>query len=193
MVETTACGHASGTTGSAILLADEMVLVAAHVVIAATELTVTHDGRNYAAELRRLDARTDLALLDVPGLSAASVLRLGRPRAPSTVHIVGNGPSGSVDVGILRLVQIRIEEVRSSVRAQRFGFEVDYRVELGDSGAGVFDARGDLVGVVFGRSTVRDDRSFVVHADEIDVLLDLEEVDYRCDPSLSRVVPALSK
>ena len=192
-VATTACGHASGTTGSAIVLDDEEVLVAAHVVIAGTDLTVTHDGREYAAELRQLDPRTDLALLDVPGLYADSALGIGRPRAGSTVHIIGEGPSGSVDVEILRLVQIRIEEVRSTVRAQRFGFEIDHRVALGDSGAGVFDERGDLIGVVFGRSTIRDERSFVVHSEEIAQLLQGEESTYRCDPDSSRVVAQLSQ
>lgn len=191
MVSTTACGNASATSGSAVLIGPGHVLAAAHVVIGATDLSVTAAGQTVPAEILRLDTRTDLAMLRVDGLSSSPV-RLAEPRPGSMVRVVGAGPSGSFDTEVLRRVTIRIEEVRSTVRSSRRGFEIDERVALGDSGAGVFDDDGRLIGLVFGRSTIHDDRSFAVASEEISRLLDSPDVTYRCDPARHRVVDELS-
>lgn len=185
-VETTACGDASATSGAATLVFDDYVLAAAHVVIGATDLAVIVDGDAHPATLVRLDRRTDLALLHVPGISSGAV-SLGVAEPDSVVHVVGGGPSGAFQTLVVRLVAIRIEEVRSTMRSLRRGFEVDVRVALGDSGAGVFDDDGRLVGVLFGRSTVHDDRSFAVRSSEIEALFRADDVTYRCDPEASQV------
>lgn len=186
-VTTTACGHASATTGAAVVIDDGEVLVAAHVVIGATDLIVTHNEVDYPARLSRIDTRTDLALLEAAGVVAPGAIRLARPVSGTSVHLVGDGPSGSVEANILRMLDIGIEEVRSTARSRRLGFELDRRVALGDSGAAVVDGQGRLVGVVFGRSTLREDRSFAVHVDEIALLLEGEGQRFGCNPSRDRM------
>jgi S1-C subfamily serine protease len=191
LVSTTACGNASATAGAAILVGGDYVLVAAHVVIGATDTTVTVDGEGQPGVLVRIDPRTDLALMKVPGFSS-TLVELADPVPESAVRIVSGGPSGTFDAGLVRLVTIRIEEVRSTVRSSRRGFELDQRVELGDSGAGVFDDDGRLVGLVFGRSTLHDDRSFAVNSEEIERLLTEPDGKYQCNPVNHRVEQALS-
>lgn len=186
-VRTSACGHASGTSGAGVIVDNGLVLVAAHVVIGGTDITVSIDGETKMAQIIRLDSRTDLAVLSVQDIEKEPV-KLGRVEAGSKVEIVGGGPSPEVTVAVSRLVEIRIEEERSSIRSSRDGFEIDHRVELGDSGSGVFDRDGRLVGIVFGRMKSDRDRSFVVDADEISKIL-YESADQRfvCDPDLSKV------
>ena len=116
-------------------------------------------------------------------------MKLGSVEAGAEVVIVGGGPSPAATVTVSRLVEIRIEEERSSVRSSRAGFEIDHRVELGDSGSGVFDSDGKLVGIVFGRMKSDRDRSFVVDADEISkILYESTDQSFECDPDLSKVI-----
>jgi S1-C subfamily serine protease len=187
-IETTACGHASRTSGAGVIVGHGLALVAAHVVIGATEVTVLSDDRRLPAKIVRLDTRTDLALLTVNDLEGSTV-RLGTAKAGDTVNIIGGGPTPSLDVVISKPVEVRIEEVRSQVRSSRTGYEIEHRVQLGDSGAGVFDDNGDLIGVVFGRIGEEQERSFIVDAEEIAEILDGSTAqNYSCDPAESRVV-----
>ena len=196
-IATTACGHASLTNGVGVVVADGLVLVAAHVVIGATDITVSVDGESgddeadetLPATIVRLDPRTDLALLAVDGVTAEAV-ELGFADVGDTVTIIeGRSAAASVQVDVVRVVEIRIEEVRSTKRSSRSGYEIDHRVDLGDSGAGVFDDDGRLVGVVFGRIQGDGDRSFVVDANEIDeILYSQPDSSFVCDATQNKVV-----
>lgn len=188
-IETTACGHASGTSGAGVIVGDEQVLVAAHVVIGATEVFVSWtDGKTASGKIVRLDTRTDLAIVEVAGVRAERV-ELATAHVGDVLTMVGGGPSAPFKTKVSRKVEIRIEEVRSDVRSSRSGYEIEDRVQLGDSGAGVFNAEGALVGVVFGRPQADLDRSFVVDAEEVDDILN-RQVDtiFKCDPSQHQVI-----
>lgn len=187
-VTTTACGVASGTSGSAVLIEEGRALTAAHTVIGAGSVEVDFGGVTRTAEIIGLNPRSDLALLEVPGIAAREVL-LGEAEAGQQVTYV-NGSGDVQTAEVTRRVEIRIEEERSTVRSSRFGFEIDTSVELGDSGAGVFDDRGRLIGVIFGVSLSRDDRSFAVRTQEITELLDTPEERFLCNPLDDRVRPA---
>jgi len=165
VVETTACGNASKTDGVAVLLGGSEVLVAAHVVIGAGSVTVDLGAGPLPANVVVLDQRADLALLDVPSVDAPAI-SIADPIDGDAVTI-GLGTGEVIEAAITRLVEVRIEAVRSTERISRFGFEIDRRVDLGDSGAGVYNASGELVGMVFGRSATRPDRSFAVRSEEV--------------------------
>lgn len=187
-LETTACGHASRTTGAGVIVEDGWVLTAAHVVVGATEVEVAGVFGTETAETVVLDTTADLALLRVAG-AEASPIELDGASAGDAVqwHIEPEAEPSTLSV--LRPVEIRIGGVRSTERISRFGFEFDRRVELGDSGGGVFNADGRLVGVIFGRSTERENRSFAVNHDMIgDVLVADRSGAWSCDPTVHRVV-----
>lgn len=187
-VETTACGHASRTSGAGVIIGNDLALVSAHVVIGATDVTVLIDGKRLPAQIVKLDTQSDLAVLSVANLGGGPV-KLGTAKVGDTVRIIGGGPTPPIDVTISRVVEVRIEEVRSSVRSSRTGYEIEHRVQLGDSGAGVLDNKGNLVGLVFGRIKEAQERSFVVDSEEISkILTSTPDLIYECDPVESRVI-----
>lgn len=188
-VTTTACGHASRTSGAGVIIGDGRVLAAAHVVIGAGSISVeaVGGGAPLPATVVRLDPRADLAVLDVAGLSGEPV-ELSSAETGDRLTVVGGGPSGTFEATITRRVEVRIEEVRSTTRSSRRGYEVDRRVALGDSGAGAFDDRGRLVAVIYGRTQSDTGLSFAVRHEEIaEVLADIDS-EWSCDPTQHRIV-----
>lgn len=187
-LRTTACGHASRTTGSGVVVDDGLVLTAAHVVVGATDVLVETPS-DVASTVVLIDRSRDLALLAVPGVDAQppDIVELD---AGQDVRIVGAASSGTVDATVERRLTMQVDDVRRATRSQRAGYELDAAISGGDSGAGVFDDEGRLAGIVFAVPTTRDRATFAVGAREIDtVLTSPDRVDHVCDPDRSEVVP----
>ncbi len=190
-IETTACGDASRTSGAGVVVENGWVMVSAHVLAGAGSVTVTRLGDAVPAagdaEIVVFDAAADLALLRVPGATASPV-RVAGSNTDDVVTIAGGGPSDPTDTTILRGVEVRIEAVRSEERISRIGYEVDVRVELGDSGAGVYNEADQLIGIVFGRAAEDEDRSFVVGQEAISTILTAERSGlWTCDATQHRI------
>ncbi len=186
-LETTACGNASRTTGAGVIVEDGWILASAHVVIGAGSVEVTGpDGREFA-DVIVLDVEGDLALLSVPS-AQASPIELAKAATGDVIDFAGGGPSDAFTASVLRPLEVRIEAVRSQERISRFGYEVDVRVELGDSGGGGFDDEGRLVGIIFGRTDQDEERSFIVGDRQISAVLASDRSGlWSCDPTQNRV------
>lgn len=189
VVETEACGHASGTTGSGVIVGDGEVITAAHVVIGASEVRVLAGSDPVVAMVIRLDVTTDLALLRVPRVAATEV-EVVEVATEDAVTVVGGASSGTVDATATRRLLMDVDDVRSQTRSQRAGFELDAAILPGDSGAGVFDSQGRLVGIVFAVPTERSGSTFAVRAQEIAAILAAPDREYRCDARASRLIPS---
>ncbi len=185
-IETTACGHASRTSGSGVIVEDEWVIASAHVVIGAGSVTVEGAFGSEVATIVAVDVDADVALLRVP-TAQATAIRLASAEAGDVATLHGGGEPISTEIE--RRVEVRIEAVRSTRRTSRLGYEVDVRVELGDSGGGAYNADGDLVGLIFGRDPDSSPRSFVVGREALDVMLagDRSGV-WECDVDQHRIV-----
>lgn len=207
-IRTTACGDASHTVGSGVVIGDGTVLTAAHVVVAATDLVVAavHEQRatdapvatdgptpttdELPATVVLLDHSRDLALLEVAGVEAEPV-ELVELDAGDRVRIVGGASTGTVDAEVERRVVMDVDDVRRTTRSERAGYELDAGIAGGDSGAGVYDADNRLAGVVFAVPTARGDATFAVGAREIDAVISTAaRAEHRCDPARSQMVPA---
>lgn len=200
-ITTTACGAASGTSGAGVIVGTERVLTAAHVIIGASSLSVrsAHPEPNeqpgdLIARVMAIDIEADLALVEVPGLAADSIaldpIVLGDADRGDVLRSAGGGTSGPLTTEVLRRVDVRIEGVRSTERGSRLGYEIDRRIDLGDSGGGLFNQQGQLVAILYGRSQTRDDASFAVRRGQIEELLASGDDDtFKCDPFKSRIVP----
>jgi S1-C subfamily serine protease len=186
-IETTACGDASRTKGSGIVVGDARVLTAAHVVVGAGSVVVHSPGGIVDARLVHLDVTRDLAVLDVPRVGVAPVV-LADFEADDEVTIVGRSSSGLIKAVVRRPVLMDVDDVRGTERHRRDGYELDAAISGGDSGSGVFDSTGRLGGIVFAEPTGRESTTFVVGATEVAVALDAEERPYECRPALSRVI-----
>ncbi len=184
-LRTTACGDASKTTGSGVIVGRAVVLTAAHVVVGATDVFV--DGADEPAVVAVLDRTRDLAWLDVPSVDATPV-ELAQVQAGDAVRVVGGATSGTVDALVERVLAMTVDDVRSTTRSTRSGFQLDAAIDGGDSGAGVFDGDGRLVGIVFAVPSEGSDATFAVDATEVAAVLASTAVgERRCDPSRSQL------
>lgn len=185
-VRTTACGDASRTTGTGVIVGRALVLTAAHVVIGAGEVYV--GGADEPSPVVLLDRSRDLALLKVPTVDATPV-ELADAGAGDEVRVVGGSASGTVAGRIERLLRMGVDDVRSTSRSVRSGFELDVAIGGGDSGAGVFDADDRLVGIVFAVPSDGSGATFAVDATEIRAVLDAPPTgEHRCDAARSQLV-----
>ncbi len=194
-VSTTGCGDANDGEGSGVVIETGQVATAAHVVAGSAEVTVADGGREQQAWIVAFDPKRDLALLEVApaeGDAAIPRLKLREASAGEEGLIVGATRSGTMDFVIASKTRIEIEEVRGTARTRRSGYQLEAMTEPGDSGAGLYDDAGHLVGVLFAVSTNDHGRSWAVSANEVEAFLDDESVrgPVVCDPQQSKVVPS---
>lgn len=184
VIATTACGHASRTTGSGTRIDDTRVLTAAHVVIGAGSVTV--DGE--PAAVVAVNPTADLALLRSAGPELAP-LALGEPASAGSHVDVHGATSGDVRVTVARPATLVVDDVGAAGRSRRSGYVLDGSIDGGDSGAGLHAPDG-LVGVVFATSTAGTATAYAVDSTEIrDFLETASEREHACDPSRSRIIP----
>ncbi|MDP6481409.1 MAG: trypsin-like peptidase domain-containing protein [Acidimicrobiales bacterium] len=188
-IRTTGCGHVSKTRGSGVAVGGDLVVTVAHVVVGASTVhATTPDDVERPGSIVALDARRDLALISVPGLDAPPVVMADDSTAGSGL-IVGGARSGTVVADIRRRVPVVIEEIGSADRYQRDGYEVGAVTGRGDSGAGLYNDEGSLLGVVFATASDDDLTTWVTASTEIEEVLTVGRgPDYRCDEMASRVV-----
>ncbi|MEX2654724.1 MAG: serine protease [Acidimicrobiia bacterium] len=187
VVQYSGCGDGFGGAASGVLVGPERVVTVAHAVAQADAVFVGWNAVDHEAHVIGYDPRTDLALLDVPGLIADPVA-FAEAQISSPVAIVGGLVSGDVNATVAAVVKIRIEEVLGTRKVSRHGLELRAPAVVGDSGAGVYDERGRLVGVIF---AVNDDGSAVAWATaarEVQALLERNPENWECDPQRSRLV-----
>ena len=144
-------GRTHNGNGSAVVLADDLVVTNAH-VIQGRELTVeSWEGRSVVARLVRLDRTRDLALLEVKGLGAPSA-QLGDSdlvRAGTAVIAIGNplGFTGAVSSGIVHATSAPVHTAHpSGIGSQRW-ICADLRLAPGNSGGPLADLRGQVIGI----------------------------------------------
>ncbi len=190
-IETEACGHTSSTNGTGVVVADAMIVTAAHVVVGASAIRVAIGGEQFDAAVVALDVTTDLALLHVQRASASDIA-FGALRADDSVSVFG-AQSGTVQATVTRRLLMTVDDVRRQTRSERSGFELDISIEPGDSGAGVFDSEDRLVGIVFAVPTARSEATFAVDATEIKTLLTALPQQFECNANSSLIEPVTAR
>jgi S1-C subfamily serine protease len=139
--------------GSGFTVAPETVATNAHVVAGETRTTVIRpDGRRLRATVTAFDPIRDLALLQVPGLGE-DPLPLSTGKVGSTAAVFGH-PGGQP---ALRISPAAIRQQVNALGHDLYDLGVTRRtvlvlaaqLEPGDSGGGLVDADGNVVGVAF--------------------------------------------
>jgi len=183
------CGVSSDTSGSGFVFDDGLVLTTAHLLIRAGGVEVTYpDGSRATAEVLAIDTLRDLAALTVPVIDVDRAL-IGKAEAGDTGFVVGGSTSGTVDLVVRQYASLSIEEVLGTERSGRRGYEIEAATADGDSGAGVYDQEGRLLGMVFA-VTAGGGSTWVTASEEIDQFVsqvDRSGMPYICDPETSRV------
>ena len=151
-------GSSEQTTGSGsgvIITPDGYIATCNHVVSGASKIIVyLQDGTEYEASVVGADTMTDLAVIkiDATGLPAASVGSSGDALIGDTVYAIGN-PLGalasSVSDGIISGLDrlVTVEDVEMTL------MQTNAAVNPGNSGGGLFNSRGELIGIVNAKAT----------------------------------------
>ena len=148
-------------SGSGVVIATDYVLTNYHVIDGSSSLKISiggDDSNLYEATVAASDADKDLAVLYVPGLPLEPV-EIGDSDALQVgdwAINIGNaiGFTGTVTAGIISALDREIESDSESV--DRFGrkstavntmIQTDAAINSGNSGGGMFNIAGELVGI----------------------------------------------
>ena len=141
-VRASGCSGADELAGG-IDVGDGLVLTVAHALRGARTVTVDDSPGTMVA----LDHRIDAALVMTDGRLPPIGFAAGRPGPASVVTDRGTPP-----IDVTRRVTVRIDEPRDGAIYERAALILDASMEHGDSGSGVVDNAGRLVGMVFAAS-----------------------------------------
>lgn len=142
--------------GSGFIFSDDgYILTNYHVVKGATSITVsTYDGTKYDAQLIGYDESNDVAVLkiDATGLTPAVIGDSDKLAVGETTVAVGNPLgtlSNTVTQGIVSALnrQVTVEDNDMTL------IQTDTSISPGNSGGGLFNANGELIGVVNAKSS----------------------------------------
>jgi S1-C subfamily serine protease len=146
------------------------VLTAAHVATYGSLQVRLDDGVKVPAHLVAILPGRDLALidaeLDADDAASLRVAPLANPRAEQAVHVWGSGNDGpAYETAVVESVGRAMPDGPPHGR-YALGCKLCHQ---GDSGAGVFDGRGELVGVYIGYFEMASGRLSVAEAPESDL------------------------
>lgn len=143
-IATQRCARPTLHRGVGTVLADGLVLTAAHVVDGELR-SLDVDGA--PGRVLALDVALDLALVGLDGASAPGAVPTGvRNASPGPVTVLTI--DGTVAAEITRRITLRVDDVSARARYERPALELAGVAAPGHSGAPVVDDDGHIVGVV---------------------------------------------
>ena len=144
----------SGAGSGVIISSDGYILTCAHVVSGASQITVTVGDTDYTATVVGEDDTSDVAVLkiDATGLTPATVgdsdgLAVGNPLGEL---------GGTVTSGIVSALNRSVTIQGTSSTNTMSLIQMDASVSPGNSGGGLFNMNGELIGLVNAKSSSSD-------------------------------------
>ena len=138
-----------------IISEDGYIVTNNHVVEGANKITVRDkDGNEYAAELIGTDAKTDLAVIKVNAnnLSAAVLGNSASLSVGDEAIAIGN-PLGELGGTVTRgIISALDREINIDGQAMTL-LQTDTAINKGNSGGGLFNSQGQLIGIVNAKSS----------------------------------------
>ena len=151
----------SGAGSGVIISSDGYILTCAHVVDGASTITVTINDQDYTATLVGEDTTSDIAVvkIDATGLTPATVGDSDSLKVGQSVMAVGNplGELGGTVTGGMISALNRSVTIQSSGSTNTMSLiQMDASVSPGNSGGGLFNMNGELIGIVNAKSSSSD-------------------------------------
>ena len=151
----------SGAGSGVIISSDGYILTCAHVVDGASTITVTIDDKDYTATLVGEDTTSDVAVIkiDATGLTPATVGDSDSLKVGQSVMAVGNPLGelgGTVTGGMISALNRSVTIQGTSSTNTMSLIQMDASVSPGNSGGGLFNMNGELVGIVNAKSSSSD-------------------------------------
>ncbi len=147
-----------GAGSGVIIESDGYIITCQHVIEGARKITVTmRDGKEYDATIVGADAENDIAVIkiDATGLKAATYGDSSKLEVGDTTVVIGNPLgrlSGTVTTGIISALDRKLTIDNRTMTL----LQTDASINPGNSGGGMFDASGNLIGIVEAKSTGSD-------------------------------------
>jgi S1-C subfamily serine protease len=167
--EAPSCGR--GIEGSGFVYAPHRIVTNAHVVAGADSVEVQQNGRGLPADVVVFDPRRDVAVLDVPGLSAPPLSFAAVPGRPNdNALVLGYPENGGFDVRAARLrgrETVLGHDIYGSGTIDRDIYAVRSVVRSGNSGGPLLAANGQVLGLVFATALDSPDTGFALTDAEI--------------------------
>lgn len=145
----------SGAGSGVIISEDGYIVTNNHVIEDASKITVRlRNGQEYAATLVGTDAKTDVAVIKIEatGLQAAVMGDSDSLRVGETAVVIGNPLGelgGTVTEGIISALDREIQLGDEYMTL----LQTDAAINPGNSGGGLFNDRGELVGIVVAKTS----------------------------------------
>jgi len=144
--------------GSGFVISPGHVLTNAHVVAGVdSDLTAkTADGASYPARVVLYDPETDVAVLDVPGLTAPRLLFAAPPQYGTDGIVAGyplNQDFTAVPATVGSAFTATGPDIYQTGSVNRQIFDIKAQIEPGNSGGPLLSSNGQVYGVVFAAST----------------------------------------
>ena len=158
-------------SGSGVLV-EQGILTNAHVVAGTEDLyVIDHNGNEYQSRLVSIDSQTDLALLHVEGLNVHPLAVASPEKGMKGIALVGgDGLIKAIPATIDRLVEINIADIYGEGEYRRKGMQLNADIASGDSGGAIVNGSGEVVGLVFSRSSNRNNVSYAVSSEEFSLV-----------------------
>jgi len=147
----------AAVSGSGFIITDDgYILTNFHVIEDAYKAgldvnVMTHDGTRYPAQIVGVEADNDVAVLkiDANGLNAATLGNSDSLRVGDTIYAVGN-PLGELEFSMTTgHVSAKDRSISTDSKGTEITmFQIDAAVNSGNSGGPVYNARGEVVGIV---------------------------------------------
>jgi S1-C subfamily serine protease len=152
--------------GTGFVVAPHKVLTAAHVVAGSDSVTVSVDGAEFDAAVVSYHPTADIAIIDVPGLSAQPLNLASFPAATGTEALALGYPNGgsfaAVPARVREVADLTGPDIYRTTKVTRQVYIVTMAGGLlpGTSGGPLIDMDGHVLGVMFGNDTQQPDTGF---------------------------------
>ncbi|HZD37602.1 MAG TPA: MarP family serine protease, partial [Actinomycetes bacterium] len=173
-IESQGCGGL--LFGSGFPVEPHLVVTNAHVVAGTgRHRVITTRGGRASATVVWFDARRDIALLSVPGITLDPLRLVGAVRVGTTGAVIGypgGGDEQTVGARVVARTTAVGRDIYSSSLVRREIYVLRAKVRKGDSGGPVVDRSGRPIGVVFAASTVDPEEGYALTNAELRTVLD---------------------
>jgi S1-C subfamily serine protease len=157
--------------GTGFVIGPGRVLTNAHVVAGSSRASVEVGTRTLDGTVVVYDAERDLAVLDVPDLSAPALAFAQSPaRAGDDAIVAGyplDGPYSLTSARVRALIQLRGPNIYSDSTVTREVYTIRGQVRPGNSGGPLLRKDGAVLGVIFGAAIDESDVGFALTAAEV--------------------------
>ncbi len=163
-IEGIGCGQIQ--EGSGFVVGPNEVVTNAHVVAGTHNISIFDSSGQHPAVVVSFNPELDIAVLRTEGLNEA-VLPLDttvQPRGEMGVVLgyPGGGPLTSSSAGVMDVFEAQGRDIYNQAITDRLVYELEAIIRPGNSGGPLLDLAGQVIGVVFSRSTTNPDVGFAL-------------------------------